>query len=132
MVTLKSEEFIICASSERVIAFLSDTKNYEELLAGNQISDFQHSPTQFSFKAAGHIELALEKQEAQATLLHFKGLKSNPFAFDLYVHLDDGTALTKGYIEMKADLNTMLMLLVEKPLQKLLKEMAVNLAKKLG
>jgi carbon monoxide dehydrogenase subunit G len=102
------------------------------LLPENQTSGFQCSPSQFSFKAAGQIELTLEKQLIETKLLHFKGAKSNPFAFDLFVHLQPEDNATKGFIEIKADLNMMLKMLVEKPLQKLLTEMASNLATQLS
>ncbi|MEY4805387.1 MAG: hypothetical protein RL331_1913 [Bacteroidota bacterium] len=132
MLTLKSQEFTLAAQAEQVIAFLSETKNYALLLPENQTSGFQCSPTQFSFKAAGQIELTLEKQLVETNLLHFKGAKSNPFAFDLFVHLQPEDNTTKGFIEIKADLNMMLKMLVEKPLQKLLTEMASNLATQLS
>jgi carbon monoxide dehydrogenase subunit G len=128
MLTLKSQEFTLLASSDRVLDFLSDTKNYALLLPANQTSDFHYTPTQFSFKAAGQVHLSLEKQTATAQLLHFKGLPTNPFAFDLFVHLQQQEGQTTGHIEIKADLNMMLKMLVEKPLQKLLAEMAANLA----
>ena len=132
MLTLKSQEFTLAAQAEQVIAFLSETKNYALLLPENQTSGFQCSPSQFSFKAAGQIELTLEKQLAEANLLHFKGAKSNPFAFELFVHLQPEDNTTKGFIEIKADINIMLKMLVEKPLQKLLTEMASNLATQLS
>ncbi len=132
MLTLKSQEFALTASSERVLDFLSDTKNYALLLPANQTSDFQYTPTQFSFKAAGQVHLSLEKQTATTQLLHFKGLSTNPFAFDLFVHLQQQGEQTTGHIEIKADLNMMLKMLVEKPLQKLLTEMAANLAVQLA
>jgi carbon monoxide dehydrogenase subunit G len=132
MLTLKSQEFTLLASSDRVLDFLSDTKNYALLLPANQTSDFHYTPTQFSFKAAGQVHLSLEKQTATAQLLHFKGLPTNPFAFDLFVHLQQQEGQTTGHIEIKADLNMMLKMLVEKPLQKLLAEMAANLAVELA
>ena len=132
MLTLKSQDFALVASSDRVLDFLSDTKNYALLLPANQTSDFQYSPTQFSFKAAGQVHLSLEKQTATPQLLHFKGLPTNPFAFDLFVHLQQQDGQTTGHIEIKADLNMMLKMLVEKPLQKLLTEMAANLAAQLA
>lgn len=132
MLTLRSQEFALMASSDRVLDFLSDTKNYNLLLPANQTSDFQCTPTQFSFKAAGQVHLSLEKQTATPQLLHFKGLPTNPFAFDLYVHLLQQDAQTSGHIEIKADLNMMLKMLIEKPLQKLLTEMAANLAAQLA
>jgi carbon monoxide dehydrogenase subunit G len=87
---------------------------------------------EFHIDSAGQIELTLEKQLIETKLLHFKGAKSNPFAFDLYVHLQPEDNATKGFIEIKADLNMMLKMLVEKPLQKLLTEMASNLATQLS
>lgn len=127
MLTLKSQEFHISATPDKVHQFLSETKNYGVLLPANQTSDFQYSEQQFSFKAAGQVNLALEKQFTDALLLHFKGLPSNPFAFDLFVHLQNDGSLTKGHIEIQADLNMMLKMLIEKPLQKLLVEMANQL-----
>jgi carbon monoxide dehydrogenase subunit G len=132
MLTLKSQEFALMASSDCVLDFLSDTKNYALLLPANQTSDFQYTPTQFSFKAAGQIHLSLEKLTTTAQLLHFKGLPTNPFAFDLFVYLQQQGEQTTGHIEIKADLNMMLKMLVEKPLQKLLTEMAANLAAQLA
>jgi carbon monoxide dehydrogenase subunit G len=127
MLTLKSQEFQLPTTIEKVSAFLSDTANYERLLPENQTSDFHCTPTQFSFKAAGQIHLTLEKQATEDRFLHFKGAKSNPFAFDLFVHLDQDSQGAKGFIEIKAELNMMLKMLIEKPLQKLLTEMASNL-----
>jgi carbon monoxide dehydrogenase subunit G len=132
MLTLKSQEFALVASSDRVLDFLSDTKNYALLLPANQTSDFQYTPTQFSFKAAGQVHLSLEKQIATPELLHFRGLPTNPFTFDLFVFLQQKGEQTTGHIEIKADLNMMLKMLVEKPLQKLLTEMAANLATQLA
>ena len=132
MLSLKSQEFIVAAASDQVLRFLSETKNYALLLPENQTSDFQFTPTQFSFKAAGQVNLALEIQASQNHTLHFRGLQTNPFAFDLYVHLQPQANSTSGYIEIKADLNMMLKMLIEKPLQKLLAEMATNLSKQLG
>lgn len=131
MVTLKSQRFEIFAPAQRVVDFLSQTQNYGRILPSGQISDFKSTDEQFSFKAAGQIVLALEKKDCAEQLLHFKGLPSNPFAFDLYVHLEAQGPQTSGHIELIADLNMMLKMLVEKPLQKLLAEMAENLSREL-
>ena len=132
MLKLKSQEFTLEAAIENVLQFLSETQNYKRILPENQIADFQSTPTQFSFKAAGQIHLTLEKQEANNELLHFKGATSNPFAFDLFVRMQQVQNSTKGYIEIHADVNKMLKMLIEKPLQKLLTEMANNLAVELS
>jgi carbon monoxide dehydrogenase subunit G len=132
MLKLKSQEFTLEAAIENVLQFLSETQNYKRILPENQIADFQSTPTQFSFKAAGQIHLTLEKQEANNELLHFKGASSNPFAFDLFVRMQQVQNCTKGYIEIHADVNMMLKMLIEKPLQKLLTEMANNLAVELS
>jgi carbon monoxide dehydrogenase subunit G len=132
MLTLKSQEFQLPSAIEQVSDFLANTANYALLLPENQTTDFQCTPTQFSFKAAGQIHLTLEKQTVETTLLHFKGAPTNPFAFDLFVHLSAETQGTKGFIEINADLNMMLKMLIEKPLQKLLIEMASNLAAQLS
>ena len=132
MRTLKSQRFAIEQSTDHVLKFLSEPKNYGLLLPKEQTSDFQYTTTTFSFKAAGQVHLALEKQTSLNHMLHFRGLPSNPFAFDLFVHLEQTEKQTTGYIEIQAELNLMLQVLIEKPLQKLLGEMAENLRQQLA
>ncbi len=132
MRTLKSQQFAIEQSTDRVLEFLSEPKNYGLLLPKEQTSDFQYTTTTFSFKAAGQVHLALEKQTSLNHMLHFRGLPSNPFAIDLFVHLEQTEKQTTGYIEIQAELNMMLQVLIEKPLQKLLGEMAENLRQQLA
>jgi hypothetical protein len=132
MRTLKSQRFAIEQSTDHVLKFLSEPKNYGLLLPKEQTSDFQYTTTTFSFKAAGQVHLALEKQTSLNQMLHFRGLPSNPFAFDLFVYLEQTEKQTIGYIEIQAELNLMLQVLIEKPLQKLLGEMAENLRQQLA
>ena len=132
MLKLKSQEFTLEAATEKVLQFLSETQNYKRILPENQIADFQSTPTQFSFKAAGQIHLTMEIQEANNEMLHFIGASTNPFAFHLFIRMQQVQNITKGYIEIHADVNMMLKMLIEKPLQKLLTEMANNLAVELS
>lgn len=131
MITLKSQDFLLQASLFVVRNYLAQTQHYQHLLPPEQITDFQYTPTGFSFKAAGHIQLGLEIQPPQGNDLHFKGVASNPFAFELYIRLEEVENATCGYIEISADLNMMMKMLVEKPLQKLIAQMATNLAEAL-
>jgi len=131
MVTFKSQEFLLQAPLSKVSSYLAQTQHYQHILPSEQITDFQYSPTGFSFKAAGQIQLGLELQPTQVNELHFKGLESNPFAFDLYVKLQEAENATCGHIEISADLNMMMKMLVEKPLQKLIAQMAMNLAEEI-
>jgi carbon monoxide dehydrogenase subunit G len=131
MVTLKSQEFLLQAPLSKVCKYLAQTQHYQYILPPEQITDFQFTPTGFSFKAAGQIQLGLEIQPTQDHELHFKGVASNPFAFDLFVRLQETENVTCGQIEISADLNMMMKMLVEKPLQKLIAQMATNLAEAL-
>lgn len=131
MVTLKSQEFLLQAPVSKLCKYLGQTQHYQHLLPPEQISDFKYTPTGFSFKAAGQIQLGLEIQPPQGNDLHFKGVASNPFAFELYIRLEEVENATCGYIEISADLNMMMKMLVEKPLQKLIGQMAVNLAEEI-
>ena len=131
MVKLKSQEFVLQAPLSKVRNYLAQTQHYQYILPTEQISDFQFTPTGFSFKAAGQIQLGLEIQNTQDNELHFTGVASNPFAFDLFVRLQETQNATSGHIEISADLNMMMKMLVEKPLQKLIAQMATNLAEAL-
>lgn len=131
MVTLKSQEFLLQAPLSKVCKYLAQTQHYQYILPPEQITDFQFTPTGFSFKAAGQIQLGLEKKEFTPNTLHFQGSKSNPFAFELKIELKEIEVNTTGYIQIDADLNLMMKMLVEKPLQKLIAQMAANLAEAL-
>jgi carbon monoxide dehydrogenase subunit G len=132
MLKLQSQKFEIPAQTAQVSAYLAQTSNYQFLLPANQTSEFKCSASEFSFKAAGQVSLSLEKKEVTDTMLYFKGAVSNPFAFDLTIYLKSEGQATNGYIEINAELNMMLKMLIEKPLQKLLVDMAANLTEQLS
>lgn len=132
MVEIKTKEFIVNAPIEKVHAFLSETKNYVLILPKEQISDFQFSTDQFSFKAAGQVTLTLVKGTCTLHELQFNGMKGNPFVFNLLVFLDAKNEHTSGHIQINAELNMMFKMLIEKPLHQLLAKMAENLSKQLG
>lgn len=132
MVEIKTKEFIVNAPIEKVHSFLNETKNYVLILPKEQISDFQFSADQFSFKAAGQVTLTLQKGASTLNALKFTGVKENPFAFNLLVFLDSKNDFTSGYIQINAELNMMFKMLIEKPLHQLLAKMAENLSNHLG
>lgn len=132
MTTLKSQVFQSNVPMERIVAYLSDNENFRHLLPSNQISDFKFSIDQFSFKFAGQIELALEKIEITAESLHFKGLPSNPIDFELFVYLKQEKNHTSGFILVNAQLNPMMKMIIQNPLQKFLSQIADNLALQLN
>jgi len=132
LTTLKSQVFQSDVPMERIVGFLSENENFRVLLPSNQISDFKCSKDQFSFKFAGQIELALEKIEVTTESLHFKGLPSNPIDFELFVYLQQKKNHTTGFILVNAQLNPMMKMLIQNPLQKLLSQIAENLALQLN
>jgi hypothetical protein len=127
MVQIKSQVFSFATPLEKVAAYLENCSNYSHLLPQNQISDFMATEQGFSFKAAGNFMLGLEKQQSNEQGIKFIGVQKNPFPFDLQIHLQAINAQTTGFIEINADVNMMMRMLLEKPLQKLLQDMAINL-----
>lgn len=127
MVQIKSQVFSFATPLETVTRYLNNCSNYEYLLPKDQASNFIATEQGFSFKAAGNFLLGLEKQEANEQGIKFIGVQNNPFPFDLQIHLKELDAQTSGFIEINADINKMLRMLLEKPLQKLLQDMANNL-----
>jgi hypothetical protein len=127
MVQIKSQVFTFSVPPEKVASYLNNCANYKNLLPKDQVSDFNFTDQGFSFKAAGNFLLGLEKQESNERGIKFIGVQKNPFPFDLQIHFQEHNTQTTGFIEIHADINMMLRMLLEKPLQKLLQEMAINL-----
>ncbi|MEN9742763.1 MAG: hypothetical protein RLZZ65_568 [Bacteroidota bacterium] len=131
MVRIQSPVLNVHASQDKVQRFLSTFANYELLLPKEQVSDFQCLENGFSFKAAGNFLLALSLESHTDHSFHFKGSPQNPFPFELTIQLQEAQGITNGSIEIKADVNMMMKMLLEKPLQKLLQQMTNNLEQQL-
>jgi len=126
---IKSESYLVQASSANILTFLSDANNLLHLLPQDRISDWEASTEKCSFKVQGGFQITLiENGNNGSDELYLKSGDGTPFTFDLTIKLKSlQSNETEGYVHFKGDVNMFLKMLVEKPLTALFNYMASQL-----
>ncbi len=131
---LNSEKVEINAPQEEIKNFLIDSRNLIHLLPQENISDFQATEKQCSFKVQGGITISLIQDGSEGNdKVFLKSGENSPFPFNLTIHLtpkDNNT--TEGYIEFDGKVNMFLKMMVERPLLNLFNYMSQKLKEKHG
>jgi carbon monoxide dehydrogenase subunit G len=125
---IESTHVSVPATNEQVADFLQDAQNLIHLLPQDQISDWNATVEQCSFKVQGGVVISLVESGREGTSKIFlkSGAKS-PFPFQLTVHLEENGQETKGYLVFNGEVNVFLKMMVEKPLTALFNMMSENL-----
>ncbi len=124
MTTFESTVKTVNYSDKTIFQFLTNFKNYENLLPADKISHFTATDTNLSFsvKPLGRFSLKIVAQE------EFKKIKMQGEAkvnFDLYVDLIPFTEqITKLKVKIDADLNPFEKMIAAKPIQNLVDTIA--------
>jgi len=131
MATIASEKVTVNAAPEEVFAFVSDMRNFHELLPQDKISHWEAEEGWCKFKVQNTYKIGLVKDGAEApSVLHLKSSDDSPFPFTLDVHLEAQGGETLGYQICEAKLNPFLKMMVEKPLKNLFDYIAQKLQEK--
>ena len=119
MTTITGKSATLKADASKASAYLADMNNFEQLLPADKISDFKSETDHCSFKIQNAATIALELQKNSGTELVYGSKAPTPFRFTLTVKLEeqDGGCIASQVCE--ADLNPMLKMMVQKPLNKL-------------
>lgn len=130
MTTIESKTVTIQADPTTVFDFLLDLNNYQLLLPKNVISDWESDAKHCSFKVQKMYKLALVYHDSKPeTQVHIKSGEGSPFSFDLYIHLNNHGETLEAHLICEADINPMLKMMVQKPLNNLFDYMAERLVK---
>lgn len=115
---------------ERIFNFLSDFNNLKGMVPPNdKVKDFSvtSDSCQFTIEGIGKAGLRIIEKEPFTTIK----LKSenSPYELNLWLQLKEAAAYdTRTKITIKMDLNPMLKMMVQKPLQKFVDELVDRLA----
>ena len=130
MIEINSKEVSVNCPIDECFDFVSDMNNYELLLPKDKISNWESSKNQCSFKILNIYTLEMIFDHAKENeLIHIKSGPISPFKFELDLNLKSIQNTTSAQLKCNADINPMLKLMIQKPLNNLFDYMAEKLAK---
>jgi len=131
MTQIESKSVKVAAEPAKVYTYLSDLRNFKELLPQDKISDWQGEENNCSFKVQGGYKIGLQWESGiECSEIVLRSTAASPFPFKLNISLEaDGTGTNAQQI-CDADINPFLKMMVEKPLKNLFDYIADRLVKK--
>ncbi len=128
MANFTSEVKVINKPAHKIYDFLSNFKNFEHLMP-EQVTNWEATETTCSFTVQGMADVGMKiKEKDLNTRVHIVSDGKLPFDFELTCHIeaiDENTS--KAHIEINADLNPMMLMMVKRPLKNLVNLMAERL-----
>ena len=123
MTTFKSPEVIVNKSAEDFFNLVGDLNNLKSIMP-TQIESFKSTTTTCSFKMSGMPELALEiAEKTEFSKISLRSIESQvAFSLDCFI-IEKGTQC-QARLEINAELNMMMKMMVEKPLTQFLDVLA--------
>ena len=128
MSTFKSPEVLINKSAREFFNKISDLNNLKEILP-NDIRDFKSTTTKCSFKMNDLPELVFEiSEKIKFSKISFKAIDSQvPLSLNCYISASGNQCQAR--IEIEAELNMMMRMMIEKPLKSFLNIISTKLQK---
>lgn len=127
---LESNRVTVNKSAEDVCSFLSDVKNFEQLMPEN-ISKFEViRENAFVFALKGMPEIALELKESLPPNRVVLGAISDKLPFTLTADIEkvnESTSTAKLHFE--GEFNSMMAMMIKGPISKFLETLSTNLSK---
>ena len=126
---LESEKVTVAKSSKEVFEFLSDLKNFEQLMPEN-MQKFEVDGDSFLFALKGMPEIRLVLKEKTEYSNITLGAASSKLPFTLSVDLTEiSENECNAQIFFNGDFNPMMAMMVKKPLGKFIEVLAENISK---
>ncbi len=127
---LEGKKITVNKSAEALFAFLSDVKNFEQLMPEN-ISKFELiNENAFVFALKGMPEIALETKDLNAPHQVVLGAISDKIPFTLTANIEDVSEKTsQAQLLFNGEFNTMMAMMIKGPITKFLETLTVNLEK---
>jgi len=118
MTEIKSDKVEIKSSQEKVYSFLSDFNNFGKLMP-EQVINWQATQETCSFTIKGMTDLALRMdQRNEFSFISYISDGDKPFTFSLNSHIQKtNESEADVQIILNADLNPMLKMMAQRPLQ---------------
>ncbi len=127
---LESNQVTVNKSATELVAFLSDVKNFEQLMPDN-ISKFEViRENAFVFALKGMPEIALEIKESLPPNKVVLGAISDKLPFTLTAAIDEvNEQSSNAQLHFEGEFNAMMAMMVKGPISKFLETLSSNLAK---
>ena len=123
MATFKSPEVIVNRTAEDFFTKIRDLNNLKEIMP-SQIEDFESTATTCSFKMKGMPKLYLEIGEKIEHSKISLTAKDSQVPFSLDCFITEKGEQCQARLEINAELNMMMKMMVEKPLNQFLDVLA--------
>ncbi len=117
-------------SQQEMFEFLTNVKNYEQLMPEN-IERFEAiNEDTFHFQLKGMPEIRLKITEINEPNLVKLGSTSEKFPFSLNVHIDESGANERElFMDFEGKFNAMMSMMIKGPLQKFINTLSENASK---
>ncbi len=127
---LQSDKVTVQKSQQELFDFLTDVKNYEQIMPESKEKFEVISPDTFAFALKGMPEIVLQIKETREPEFIKLGSTSEKFNFSLDVEIE---ALNENQSEAQlffhGKFNTMMAMMVKGPLKKFIGNLSENVAK---
>jgi len=131
MTQIESKIGTINNSAEKIYSFLSDFNNFKNFVPPDKVKNWQSTQDtcQFEIEGIGIVGLKIIEREPFTTI-KLTGEGKTPFDFFFWAQLKEtNSSDTKIKLTVKADLNPMFKMIVEKPLTNALNTLIDQLCK---
>lgn len=127
---LQSDKVTVQKSQQELYNFLTDVKNYEQLMPESKEKFEVKSEDTFVFALKGMPEIALQIQETREPEYIKLGSTSNKFDFSLDVQIDAVSENeSQAQLFFNGKFNTMMAMMVKGPLKKFIGNLSENVAR---
>jgi hypothetical protein len=127
MTNYKSPEVEVRLSAEQLYDKLSDLNNLQDILP-SEITDFQSTEDSCSFKMGGMPKVNLVIAEKTAFSKIILQAENSQIPFSLACNISQNGEKCKAILEVNAELNMMMRMMLEKPLTNFLNAIAKRLS----
>ncbi|HET7360781.1 MAG TPA: SRPBCC family protein [Salinimicrobium sp.] len=127
---LESQQVSVQKSQQELFDFLTQVDNYEQLMPESKEKFEVRSENSFAFALKGMPEIELEIKETTPPNSIILGSTSDKFDFSLDVEIGEaGPNQSTAQLFFVGKFNTMMAMMVKKPLKKFIATLAENLSK---
>ncbi len=120
MENIESKQGKVNTSAEKVFSFLTDLRNLDSLIPQDKVQNWESSEDTCSFSIAqvGDIQLRISQKEPN-TLIKVEPEGKTPIGFSFYIQLKEISEIdTRIKLTFKAEMNTMMKMMIKSPVQK--------------
>jgi hypothetical protein len=128
--TLTSETLSTKSNLKDLFLFLSDFKNFGSILPEDKVENFTHTENRCDFTIKGVTTIGIVMKDKHAfSHLVFNSEGLAKFNFQLTVHfIGQPELIGQCKVELLADMNPIIKMMAEKPLQQLINTMSTKLS----